>query len=75
VQNADARAGNGSSETESGKMNTELNVLPWRQDGGNNVGIVKAVLRCIVSSQMVSWWRGSAKNIIQYAGSITRSIR
>jgi hypothetical protein len=35
-----------------------LNVLPWRQDGGNNVGIVKAVLRCIVSSQMVSLVRG-----------------
>jgi hypothetical protein len=37
-----------------------LNVLPWRQDGGNNVGIVKAVSRCIVSSQMVSLVEGAA---------------
>jgi hypothetical protein len=39
---------------------TVLHVLPWRQDGGNNVGIVKAVLRCIVSSQMVSLVEGVA---------------
>jgi len=66
-------------ETAVQKQNQEkgtLYVLPWRQEGGNHVGIVKAVLRCIVSSQMVSLvWRGSAKNIIQYADSITRSIR
>ena len=50
-------------ETAVQKQNQEkgtLYVLPWRQEGGNNVGLVKAVLRCIVSSQMVSLVEGPA---------------
>jgi hypothetical protein len=52
-------------ETAVQKQNQEkgilyLCVLPWRQDGENNVGIVKAVLRCIVSSQMASLVEGAA---------------
>jgi hypothetical protein len=67
-------------ETAVQKQNQEkgiLNVLPWRQDGGKNVGIVKAggfALYRVVSDGFFGGG-GSAKNIIQYADSITRSIR